>query len=190
MKRMFLGAATVLLSLMPSSMRAQATQTIRGQVCDVASGEPMVGVTITVENGITMGGVSDIDGNFVIENVPVGRHSIRATFIGYEPVLLKEQLLSSGKEMVLNLRMRENIAELSEVIVKPRVNKQMPLNEMAQVGARMFSVEEASRYAGGMSDPARTASMFAGVATGGATNGISIHGNSPQMLQWRVAFVT
>lgn len=186
MKRMFLGAATVLLLLMPSLMRAQATQTIRGQVCDVASGEPMVGVTITVENGITMGGVSDIDGNFVIENVPVGRHSIRATFIGYEPVLLKEQLLSSGKEMVLNLRMRENIAELSEVIVKPRVNKQMPLNEMAQVGARMFSVEEASRYAGGMSDPARTASMFAGVATGGATNGISIHGNSPQMLQWRV----
>ena len=186
MKKMFLGATTALLLLISSMMRAQAMQTIRGQVCDVASGEPMVGVTIQVENGITMGGVTDMDGNFVIENVPVGRHSVRATFIGYEPVLLKEQLLSSGKELVLNLRMRENIAELGEVVVKPRVNKQMPLNEMAQVGARMFSVEEASRYAGGMSDPARTASMFAGVATGGATNGISIHGNSPQMLQWRV----
>ncbi len=171
---------------MPTIMSAQATQNIRGQVCDVASGEPMVGVTITVENGITMGAVSDIDGNFVVENVPVGRHSVRATFIGYEPVLLKEQLLSSGKELVLNLRMRENITTLGEVVVKPRVNKQMPLNEMAQVGARMFSVEEATRYAGGMADPARTASMFAGVATGGATNGISIHGNSPQMLQWRV----
>ena len=35
-------------------------------------------------------------------------------------------------------------------------------------------------------NPARTASMFAGVAAGGVTNGISIHGNSPQMLQWRV----
>ena len=133
-----------------------------------------------------MGTVSDAEGNFMIENVPVGRHAVRATFIGYEPVVLKEQLLSSGKEMVLNLRMRENISELGEVVVKPRVNKQMPLNEMAQVGARMFSVEEATRYAGGMADPARTASMFAGVATGGATNGISIHGNSPQMLQWRV----
>ena len=146
----------------------------------------MAGVTVTVENGITMGTVSDAEGNFMIENVPVGRHAVRATFIGYEPVVLKEQLLSSGKEMVLNLRMRENISELGEVVVKPRVNKQMPLNEMAQVGARMFSVEEATRYAGGMADPARTASMFAGVATGGATNGISIHGNSPQMLQWRV----
>ena len=164
----------------------EATQTIRGQVCDVASGEPMIGVTITVENGTTMATVSDLDGNFEIKNVPVGRHSVRASYIGYEPVLLKEQLVSSGKELVLSLRMRESISELGEVVVKPRVNKQLPLNEMAQVGARMFSVEEASRYAGGMADPARTASMFAGVATGGATNGISIHGNSPQMLQWRV----
>lgn len=73
----------------------QATQTVRGQVCDVASGEPMIGVTITVENGTTMGVVSDADGNFVINNVPVGRHSVRATYIGYEPVLLKEQMVSS-----------------------------------------------------------------------------------------------
>ena len=173
-------------------MKAQAqeasatSQTVRGQVCDVASGEPMIGVTITVENGTTLATVSDIDGNFVINNVPVGRHSVRATYIGYEPVLLKEQLVSSGKELVLMLRMRESISELGEVVVKPRVNKQLPLNEMAQVGARMFSVEEANRYAGGMADPARTASMFAGVAAGGVTNGISIHGNSPQMLQWRV----
>ena len=146
----------------------------------------MIGVTITVENGTTLATVSDIDGNFVIYHVPVGRHSVRASYIGYEPVLLKEQLVSSGKELVLSLKMRESISELGEVVIKPRVNKQLPLNEMAQVGARMFSVEEASRYAGGMADPARTASMFAGVATGGATNGISIHGNSPQMLQWRV----
>lgn len=188
MKKMFSVAALVML-LFPAGAGAQTneiTQTIRGQVCDVASGEPMIGVTISVENGSTMATVSDADGNFIINNVPVGRHSVRATYIGYEPVLLKEQLVSSGKELVVMLRMRERISELGEVVIKPRVNKQLPLNEMAQVGARMFSVEEATRYAGGMADPARTASMFAGVSSGGATNGISIHGNSPQMLQWRV----
>ena len=181
--------AVMVASMVGTIASAQNTtigQTVRGQVCDVASGEPMIGVTITVENGTTMATVSDLDGNFEIKNVPVGRHSVRASYIGYEPVLLKEQLVSSGKELVLTLRMCESVSELGEVVVKPRVNKQQPLNEMAQVGARMFSVEEASRYAGGMADPARTASMFAGVATGGATNGISIHGNSPQMLQWRV----
>lgn len=38
----------------------QAVQTVRGQVCDVASGEPMIGVTITVENGTTLATVSDV----------------------------------------------------------------------------------------------------------------------------------
>ena len=184
-KIVFWMTALLIASMWTLQVQAQ-NQTVRGQVTDVASGEPMMGVTITVENGTTMGAVSDADGNFVINNVPVGRHSVRATYIGYETLLLKEQLVSSGKELVLNLRMRENVSELGEVVIKPRVNKQLPLNEMAQVGARMFSVEEATRYAGGMADPARTASMFAGVATGGATNGISIHGNSPQMLLWRV----
>jgi len=162
------------------------TQTIRGQVIDVASSEPIIGATILVDNDTQYGTTTDEEGNFVIACVPVGRHTVAASYVGYEPIVLKEQLLTSGKEMVINMAMRESITSLGEVIVKPRVNKQMPLNEMALVGARMFSVEEASRYAGGISDPARTASMFAGVATGGATNGISIHGNSPQMLQWRI----
>lgn len=164
---------------------AQTTQTIRGYIADVASGEPIIGVAIMVDE-VGIGCSSDIDGNFVITHVPVGRHTIKANHICYEPIVLKEQLLSAGKEMVLDLKMRECANELGEIVVKPRVNKQQPLNAMAQTGARMFSIEEAARYAGGMADPARTASMFAGVAASGATNGISIHGNSPQMLQWRI----
>ena len=186
MNKAFLAVLSFSLLMIPFLASAQVTQIIRGQVSDVASGEPMSGVTIQVEDLNGHGAISDAEGYFVITDVPVGRHSIRASYVGYEPLVMKEQLLSSGKELMLNLRMRESISELGEVVVKPRVNKQMPLNEMAQVGARMFSVEEATRYAGGMADPARTALMFAGVASGGSTNGISIHGNSPQMLQWRV----
>ena len=176
----------VFVAALTTFAQAQTTQTIRGQVTDVASGEPMTGATVMVDNQTTMATTTDADGRFAIQKVPVGRHTIRVSFIGYEPLELKEQLLSSGKEMVLNLKMTESISRLDEVVVKPQVNKQLPLNEMAQVGARMFSVEEASRYAGGIADPARTAAMFPGVASSGVYNGISIHGNSPQMLQWRV----
>lgn len=69
-----------------------------------------------------IGGSSDLDGNFVITNVPVGRHTIKANHLGYEPIVLKEQLLSAGKEMVLELKMREYANELGEVVVKPRVS--------------------------------------------------------------------
>jgi hypothetical protein len=66
------------------------------------------------------------------------------------------------------------------------VNKELPLNEMALASARMLSVEEASRYAGGMDDPARLATAFAGVVGGVSSNAISIRGNSPSFLQWRL----
>ena len=172
-------------AIVAQAVTAQSTQTIRGHIADIASGEPIIGATVKVDGG-GIGSPSDKEGNFIITNVPVGRHTIMASHMSYEPIVLKEQLLSASKEMVLELKMREYPSELGEIVVKPHVNKQQPLNVMAQTGARMFSVEEATRYAGGMADPARTASMFAGVAASGATNGISIHGNSPQMLQWRI----
>ena len=54
---------------------AQSTQTIRGHIADIASGEPIIGVAVLVDpEGI--GGSSDLDGNFVITNVPVERHTI------------------------------------------------------------------------------------------------------------------
>lgn len=59
-----------IMLMLPSAMWAQATQTVRGQVFDVASGEPMIGVTITVENGTTMTAVTDANGCFEINNVP------------------------------------------------------------------------------------------------------------------------
>lgn len=82
--------------------------------------------------------------------------------------------------------MKENVRELEEITVRPKTNKEAPLNPMAIAGGRMLSVEEASRYAGGYDDPARLVSAFAGVDGSVSSNGISIRGNSPQFLQWRI----
>ena len=117
MNKAFFAVLSFSLLIIPFLASAQVTQIIRGQVSDVASGEPMIGVTIQVEDLKGHGTISDADGNFVIADVPVGRHSIRASYVGYEPLVMKEQLLSSGKELVLNLRMRESISEMSRASV-------------------------------------------------------------------------
>ena len=106
--------------------------------------------------------------------------------MGYESAIFKEILVTSSKEVFLNIPLKEAIRELDEVTVRPSLNKEQPLNKMATTGARMLSVEEASRYAGGMDDPARLVSSFAGVSPAMSTNGISIHGNAPHLLQWRL----
>ena len=75
---------------------------------------------------------------------------------------------------------------MKELEVSPTLTKSKPINSMASVSARMFTVEEASRYAGGFDDPARLATSFAGVGSGISNNSIIIRGNAPKYLLWQV----
>lgn len=161
-------------------------QTIRGVVIDGASRYPIPYATVRLTGQPGVGCVSDSIGHFSLPGVPVGRHSLQAAFMGYEPTLVSEILVTSAKEVYLEIALKEGVNELNEVVVRAHANRDEAINKMATTGARMLSVEEASRYAGGFDDPARLVSSFAGVAPGVSTNGISIHGNAPHLLQWRL----
>lgn len=139
----------------------QPAQTLRGTVIDKASGHPMPDVTIMLPDMPGTGTTTDEKGQFVLSGIPIGRHNVQATYLGYEPGIFKEVLVTSAKEVYLDISLKENAQELSEVVIRPQINKEQPLNKMAVTGARMLSVEEASRYAGGLDDPARLVSSFA-----------------------------
>ncbi len=160
-------------------------QTLRGVVNDRASGHPIPYATVRLTDMPDLGAVCDSLGHFTLPKVPVGRHSVKSSFMGYEPAILREILVTSAKEVYLEIAMRENVNELNEVVVRAN-NRDEAMNKMAVAGARMLSVEEASRYAGGFDDPARLVASFAGVAPSVSNNGISIHGNAPHLLQWRL----
>jgi hypothetical protein len=177
--------AITLLILTTRLFAQQPTQTIRGTIIDAESNMPLKYASIGLEN-TTIGTVTDSLGNFTLKNVAVGRYNIIASFLGYEPVVLKEIQVTSAKEVVLNITMKETTSTLGEVVIKAKVNKEQPLNSMATISAKMLSVEEAKRYAGGFDDPARLVSAFAGVSSNVGNNAIVIRGNSPQSLQWKL----
>lgn len=162
------------------------TQTIRGIVVDADTKETLIGATVTVLNSEPIIGTScDIDGNFVLENVPVGRQDIQVSMLGYAPYIVNELLVSTGKEPFLDISLHSADNDLKEVVV--RIRKDAPMNAMTTLSARQFTVEETQRYAGGLDDPARLVSAFAGVATPSvSSNGISVRGNNPQGLLWRI----
>lgn len=166
------------------------TQTIRGTVVDEDTKSPIVGATIIiVDSDPLLGTVTDSEGKLKIEKVPVGRQDIKVSFIGYESKILSNQLIGSGKELILNVELAESVIEMEAVTVTAGSgNKAAVLNEMAMVSARSFSVEETKRYAAGISDPARMVSAYAGVAGNGGDdqNAIIIRGNSPRGLLWRL----
>jgi hypothetical protein len=166
---------------------AQPTQTIRGVVIDDASNTPVAFAAVLVlKANPVIGATTDTLGNFIISNVPVGRYDIQVTSVGYEPTIIREVIVISAKQTILNITIKENTKVLTEIVVKPNVSKERPLNSMATVSARMLSVEEAKRYAGGFDDPARLATSFAGVAGNTGQNGIIVRGNAPKFLQWKM----
>lgn len=177
---------SILLSISASAQDNKPVQTIRGTVIDNASGSPLSFVSVGLPDLPGVGTTTDDEGKFTIKNVPVGRHDLQATFVGYEPAVFREIMLTSAKEVYLEIQLKENVQQLDEIVVRPRINKEEPLNNMALSGARMLSVEEAGRFAGGMDDPARLVSSFAGVTSAVGSNGISVHGNAPSLLQWRL----
>ncbi len=180
-------AIGMLFLLSVTAIAQQFTQTIKGKVVDQDSEIPLPYVNVMLlDTDPIIGSITDDEGRFIIENVPVGRYNLQASFVGYEPIIVKELTVSSSKVSYVEISMRENTVSLGEVVIKPVTNKEKPLNSMATVSARMLSVEEAQRYAGGFDDPARLVSSFAGVASGVNSNAIIVRGNAPKSLQWKM----
>ncbi|WP_353721670.1 carboxypeptidase-like regulatory domain-containing protein [Dyadobacter sp. 676] len=167
---------------------AQPAQTVKGRVVDTESQQPVIGANVIITSVTPIiGGVTDTEGNFRIEKVPVGRHSFKITSIGYDDAFLQEINVGSGKEVELNIRLTESFRSLNEVVVKAQKENGAPLNDMVSVSGRSFTVDQTKRFAASVNDPARMAMSFAGVAaTDDGSNQLIIRGNSPKGMLWRM----
>lgn len=172
-----------------TQVKAQSiTQTIRGRVIDQDTQSPLPGTNVlVVGTRELLGSSTDADGNFRIQNVPVGRVSLVISFIGYEERTISNILVTSGKETLLEITLRESVSMMDAVEVKAVADKSELTNEMALTSARAFTVEETKRYAGSFNDPARMVSGYAGVDVDpSGNNSIIVRGNSPKGIQWRL----
>ncbi|HPW63604.1 MAG TPA: TonB-dependent receptor [Cyclobacteriaceae bacterium] len=179
------------LALLFSSLTLSAqtlTQTIRGTVVDKISQTTLPGASVVLVNSNPLiGTTTDPDGNFKLTQIAVGTHALRISFIGYKEIIIPNIVVNSGKEVVLTIPIEEDVTQLTEIVVRPDVEKNQPINEMATVSTRTFSVEETRKFAAAVNDPARAAISFAGVVSADdGNNSISIRGNSPVGLLWRM----
>ena len=170
------------------AQKATLTQTIKGVVIDQQSGNPLRNATLVVEGSIpAISSNTDSQGVFKLMGVPIGRQNIRTTLVGYENANSANIEVTSSKEVVLEIKLKEKISLLKEVVVTSGKQKNRALNEAAVVSARQLSMDEAVRYSGTRNDPSRMAQNFAGVSgTNDARNDIVIRGNSPTGVLWRM----
>jgi hypothetical protein len=179
----------ITLIIMGNKIQAQTIyQTLRGTVVDKISQIPIPGAVVLLINSNPLNVfTTDANGKFVLNNVPVGKQNLKITYLGYKEIIMQHLTVNAGKELVLTVNMEEDATEMAEVEIRAKVEKNKPLNDMSAVSTRAFSVEETQKFAAAFNDPARMAQSFAGViSTGDGNNNISIRGNSPNGLLWRM----
>jgi len=175
-------ATIILAALLLSSqgLFAQGSISVRGRVFDKKSGEPLPGANVIVLNS-TLGASTNLDGRFDIRNVPVGRQTFKASYIGYV-TLTVEQEVRADAPVDLEIGLTAQALTGEEVLITAQaqgqnaaINQQLSSNTIANVvsAARIKEVPDVNA--------AESIGRLPGVAinrSGGEANNVAIRGLS------------
>jgi hypothetical protein len=160
---------------------AQINGTIRGNVKDRNTQEPIVGAIIAVP-GTTLATSTDVDGNYKL-SLPVGTYNLRASFLGYTTLLKYNIALSSGNDQTVNFELESSAADLKEVTVSFDKGKSAVATDMVTpLSVQQLTTEEIKSNPGGSFDVSRVVQTLPGVggsSGGAARNDIIIRGGAP-----------
>ncbi|WP_292267550.1 SusC/RagA family TonB-linked outer membrane protein [Butyricimonas sp.] len=90
--------------------KAEQTKVVTGKVSDM-NGSPLPGVTILIK-GLTVGTVSDVNGNYKLGVPTTGEVTLMFSFIG-----MKTQYITVKEKLNINVKMEEDVAEMDEVVI-------------------------------------------------------------------------
>lgn len=99
------------------------TGTISGKVTDGKTSETLPGVKILIENQIYKI-ISDLDGNFSFQNIPVGKYNLIFNYNGYNTKIISDILVKANEVTSFEIVMEPVVKEIGAVTVKATVNKE------------------------------------------------------------------
>lgn len=128
----------VVFLIFASVTRGGVTGKIAGVTIDKETKNSMPGVTVQII-GTTMGTFSTQEGEYFIINVPVGDYSIKATSVGYAPLVIEKVHVTADQTTTLNLELIPQAVQMEEI----RVVAERPLIQRDQTGSqRVITTEE------------------------------------------------
>lgn len=113
--RTLIQASLLLLIFLPYTAAAQDRGTIEGTVTEAETREALPGVNIALTE-LQRGAATNAEGEYRITGVPAGSYSIRASFVGYQPIE-RQITVRAGETTVVNFTMTPAEVGLEEVVV-------------------------------------------------------------------------
>ncbi|MBN2010541.1 TonB-dependent receptor [candidate division KSB1 bacterium] len=115
MKRTLFTLFSVLLLTVMFTLSANAQKgAIRGIVVDTKNQKALPYANVFIA-GTSLGTATNSEGQFILQNVPVGSYSLKVTFIGYQTEQQDIQIIS-GQTAEANFKLSENVVEMGEVV--------------------------------------------------------------------------
>jgi outer membrane receptor protein involved in Fe transport len=127
----------LLLCCVSASVDARSVGKIAGRVLDAGTKEPLIGVNVVIE-GTTLGAATDLDGYYVILNVPPGVYNLKASAIGFHPSRVTNVRVSIGLTTTIDFELSEATIELQEEIVVV-ARRPLVLRDQTSASARVSS---------------------------------------------------
>lgn len=122
MKKLF-----IIFLLLLSNLFAGTTGKLVGTVRDAQTKEPLIGANVILV-GTNFGAATDVNGRFVILNIPPGVYSVRVSSIGYETVVVENVKIIIDQTTEISVALKQTDIVLQEVYVvaqTPMIQKDM-----------------------------------------------------------------
>lgn len=149
---------------------------IEGIIIDAETKAELIGANILIINSTT-GAATDLDGKFIIENVPVGNYSIKISFLGYTPIIKTDIIVRSNRITLVNGELSTSSLESDEVVVEAEYFQK---NDEQALSSINFSGEEIRRAPGSAGDVSRILMILPSVAkVNDQSNTLAVRGGSP-----------
>ena len=167
----------IFLSILFEANLFAQSGTVTGIVTDASTKEPLIGANILIVELENVGSAADFQGKFIV-NVPVGSYSIRASLMGYTPVVKTDVIVKTGSEIYLDIQLSQTTLELNEVqVTADYFDKTVLENNLSTIA---LSVEEIKRSPGSIGDFQRILQGMAGVSfSNDQNNELLVRGGSP-----------
>lgn len=168
----------ILLFLAFAQTSKAQTGTIKGKIFDAKTNEPLIGASVLV-TGTAIGAAADLDGNFVILNVPAGKQTLTASYVSYQSMTKSDVVMKNGQVLEIDFAMNADDFLLKEVEIVARANREsenilLMEQRQALVATQAVGARELSRK--GIGDAQAAVAQVSGISRQEGVKNVFVRG--------------
>ncbi|MDB5274416.1 MAG: TonB-dependent receptor [Chitinophagaceae bacterium] len=143
--------------------------TLKGVASDSTNAEALIGAVVSVVDNNAIGGVTDIDGSFIIENIPEGTYNFKIAYLGYQDRIIHDVKITVGGvtdlgTITMATDHANDVMEVTVIGVKEKASEAAVVQEMREADQVVSGISSEQIAKGQDRDAAQVVQRIPGVS--------------------------